>query len=57
MKIKTKGSHIWIKIPKSITPLVDTAFFTPYDSNLCSPIMLNFKTQGWFMAQSEVKLT
>ena len=20
MKVKTKGSHIWIKIPKSVTP-------------------------------------
>ena len=36
---------------------VDTAFCTPYYSGPRSLMMLNSKTQGWFRAQSDVKLT
>ena len=37
--------------------LVDITFCTPYDSGPCCPMMLNSKTQGWFKAQLDVKLT
>lgn len=36
---------------------VDTTFCTPYDSGPRSLLMLNSKAQGWFTAQSDVKLT
>ena len=36
---------------------VDTAFCTPYNLGHRSPMRLNSKTQGWFRAQLDVKLT
>ena len=51
----TSSHYHYHKQPQ--TPTIDIAFCTHYYSGPSSPMMLNSKTQGWFWAQLNVKLT
>ena len=57
LTIKERGWQWQLFMQTLVMMSVDTIVCIPYDSSPLSPMMLNSKTQCWFRAQLEVKLT